>query len=188
MADSFSVAASAVGLVSLGLQVCKGLLDYYASWKDKDTIVTSMYNQLEGTTKTFMTLEDCLRGQDLEPRLATRVEDSILSCREGINSLEKKLSKIRREPNRSSSRLQLRNAAHRALFPFKESTLVKLREVVSDLRDNVTMALDALQLYSLFLTSLRCFLNSECIKLILSTLLCFRSLHHRRKSYEGVLN
>jgi len=35
------VAGSAVGIVSLGIQVCQGLLDYYDSWKGYKTAISS---------------------------------------------------------------------------------------------------------------------------------------------------
>jgi len=32
------------------------------------------------------------------------------------------------------------------MYPFKESTLVKLREIVTDLRDNLTAAMNVVQM------------------------------------------
>lgn len=37
MADGLSVAAGAAGLISLGLEVTKGLIDYYDAYKSRES-------------------------------------------------------------------------------------------------------------------------------------------------------
>jgi hypothetical protein len=39
-----AVAGSAVGIASLGIQVCQGLLSYYNSWEGFTTDITSTYD------------------------------------------------------------------------------------------------------------------------------------------------
>lgn len=51
MGDPLSTVASAVGIVSLGLQVCQGIVQYYSHWKDYTVDIASTYElvgQLRG--------------------------------------------------------------------------------------------------------------------------------------------
>ena len=42
MGDPFSVAGSAVGVISLGLAICQSLISYYGSWKAYDDEIKSL--------------------------------------------------------------------------------------------------------------------------------------------------
>jgi hypothetical protein len=44
MGDPFSVAGSAVGVISLGLTVCQGLLTYYGQFKAYDEEIRDVSN------------------------------------------------------------------------------------------------------------------------------------------------
>ena len=151
MADPFSITASAAGVISLGLTVSKGLLDYYDSYKNSGAAVTTMYTQLEALASTLVLLNKVIdRGlAQLDPEIARNAEDSIENCRAGLSRLEKKLVKVRKasqDENVGGLRQQLGKQIQRATFPFKESTLVKLREVAMELRNDVGLVLAVLQM------------------------------------------
>ena len=61
MGDPLSITASAAGLVSLGLTVCSGLLDYYNVWKDQPSDVSDMCESLGALSKTFELLDERVR-------------------------------------------------------------------------------------------------------------------------------
>lgn len=42
--------------------------------------------------------------------------------------------------------INIKNAGKRLIYPFRESTLAKIREIVSELMDPLSLALDALQI------------------------------------------
>lgn len=146
MGDPFSIASGAAGVVSLGITVCSGLLDYYSSWKDSDKNIATMYASLEGLTKTFKLMRDTIGRSSFAPDVAERVLESTKSCEDGVNGLEKRLKKLG-DPNSAGLESKIRIHARKALYPFKESTLMKLREIIGDLRDNLSLAIDALQMY-----------------------------------------
>lgn len=147
MADPFSITGSAVGVISLGLTVLSGLLQYYGDWKDSEQDIAATYTSIEGLTKTFMLIKDTLEGQSFRREIVDRVTESSDSCSAGVQSLEKKLAKIRgATPDKPGEKL--RAHARKAAYPFKKSTLIKLAEVVSDLRDNLSLAVNTLQLYA----------------------------------------
>lgn len=61
MSDPPSIAAGAAGLVSLGITVCSGLLDYCNAWKDQHTDVSRMCQPLEALNGTSKLLYEKVR-------------------------------------------------------------------------------------------------------------------------------
>lgn len=145
MTDPFSVASGAVGVVTLGVTLCQGLLQYYSSWKNSQKDVAAMYASLEGLSKTFRLLESTIRDHKFNQAIIDRVTASIDLCEAGVNELDAKLLKVKNTAIRGIDD-QIRGQFRRALYPFKESTLLDLRETVSDLRDNLSLAISTLQL------------------------------------------
>lgn len=145
--EGFAVASSAAGLVSLGLTMCQELLKFYASWKGAEDDVKRMYSSVEMLTKNFICLRSSIQQTRFSRDVVARVEESIAMCESGVVALKKKLSKINGvlHANRGWSH-KLKSQFQRALYPFKESTIVKLKEICSDLQGNLTLALETLQM------------------------------------------
>ncbi len=145
MTDPFSVASGAVGVVTLGVTICQGLLQYYSSWKGSQKDVAAMCASLEGLSKTFRLLESTISDRRFNQAIVGRVTASIELCEAGVNELDAKLSKVKKTAVKGVDD-QIRSQFRRALYPFKESTLLNLRETISDLRDNLSLAISTLQL------------------------------------------
>lgn len=145
MSDPFSVASGVLGVVSLGLNACQGLLQYYSSWKDSQKDVAVMCASLEGLTKTFRLVEGTIEDRKFNQAIVDRVTASIDLCETGVDELNAKLLKVKMAPVKGAKD-QTRGQFRRALYPFKQSTLLKLREAISDLRDNLSLAISTLQL------------------------------------------
>lgn len=145
--EAFAIASSTAGLVSLGLTVCQGVLKFYESWKGAEDDVKRMYSSVEQLTKTFICLKLSLQQNQLSRDVVERVEESIRICESGLKALQKKIAKINKslQANRGLSQM-LRSQFHRALYPFKESTIAKLKEICSDLQANLGLALETLQM------------------------------------------
>ena len=148
MGDVFSVAGSIVGVISLGLIVCQGLLQYYTAWKDSQKDVGAMYSSLEGLAKTFQSLETTIQDRRFTKEIVNRATESLASCSAGLENLEKKSAKVK-TTQVDDLEARIRVQVRRALYPFKESTLMKLRETVSDLQDNLSLAISTLQMWVL---------------------------------------
>ena len=151
MGDPFSITSSAAGVISLGLTVCHGLLDYYESYKSSGSTVAAMYSQMESLASTLALLNKVLDRDyaQLDSEVARNVEESIDNCRESMEKLEKKLAKIRnlsQADDAGGLRQQLGKHVQKAMFPFKESTLVKLKEVAMELRNDLGLVLGVLQM------------------------------------------
>ncbi|CAF9925076.1 hypothetical protein IMSHALPRED_006369 [Imshaugia aleurites] len=143
---SLGVASGTAGLISLGLTVCQSLLDYYHSWKHAEDDVAKTYASIEQLFRTLRLLAVAVEYKEFNGEVLDQVRDSIRSAEERLHSLEKKLDKVRVVALQNSWRGKAKAQFRRTLYPFKESTLAKLRELSSETRDNLNLALNLLQI------------------------------------------
>lgn len=153
MADPVSVTGTAAGIVSLGLQVSQGLIEYYSQWKDFDADVNAMYASVEQLERGFRLVREKL-GATRFAMLSSvsEVEISIQLCEAGVLELKRRLEKIMmKEPLGSLRRKdallnRLKSQGKRLLYPFQKGTLGKLRDVVNELRDGLQPVFHAVQM------------------------------------------
>lgn len=119
---------------------------YLGTWKDAESDVRKMYTSIESLTQSFALLKDILAKPCFDARVLRRVEESIQLCEDGIGCLDKKLKKIQATPQRAADKWNIKAKAqlHRALYPFKESTVVKLREVSNEMQSHLHLSLEIL--------------------------------------------
>lgn len=145
--DPLSIPARVVLLLLLmGISVCNGLLEYYTSWKDAEEDVSRMNSSIGALTKTLIFIEKSIKHKSFNPDVVIRVEDSIASTQRGLETLRKKFDKVKLTPQHEGWREKTRAQFRSTVIPFKESTLVKLKELGNELRDNLSIALDALKM------------------------------------------
>lgn len=149
MTDPLSIAASAAGFISLGLSVCQGLMEYYGALRDRNADIATTASSIESLFKTLSHLQSCMSTATSRPSAIDRVDDCIAACNSGVESLNKKLKKIEAS---GSANVFERISSH-AAYPFRRSTLVKLQEIVSDLRSNLQLALSLFQVEAMDLVS-----------------------------------
>ena len=140
------VASGAAGLLSLGIAVCQSLLDYYHSWKEAEDNVAKTYTSIEELSKTFKLLAVAIDSKEFNGDIVDRIQNSIESSTENLRSLERKLNKVRVVALQNGWKDKAKAQFQRALYLFKESTLAKLRESSSEARDNLSLALNVLQI------------------------------------------
>jgi ankyrin repeat domain-containing protein 50 len=147
MGDPLSVAGTAVGIVSLGLQVCQSLVSYYQSVKDQSKDISTTLQSLERLTKTLENFEATVnrrRFTKQQSSLVTDIEQHIYACEDAIEELDQELGKFI-TPG-SGVRHMIKSTTRKATYPFKQGTLMKLRENVQDVLDNLALATNALLL------------------------------------------
>ena len=144
--DPLSIASASVGILSFGLTICHGLLEYYHSWKDAEGDVAKMYHAIQGLAKTLIIIKLTVEHKVFNRSIVSQIEESIGSTAAGIMSLKKKLDKIRISSSQDGWKEKSKVQFRRALFPFKESTLVKLKELSNELRENLSLAINVLQM------------------------------------------
>ncbi|KAJ6069108.1 NACHT nucleoside triphosphatase [Penicillium canescens] len=150
MADPLTIASGIAGLLSLGIQVTQSLLSFYTTYKDQDTDLAKVTQKLDNLLGIFRALDIAVeerRSQADTQDLLREVEKAVQQCEEIITELQSECREFH-EDSTAGLKVRVKVAGRRAAYPFRKSTLQKLEEDVSDIRENLLFALDVLQLKS----------------------------------------
>ncbi|MCJ1270793.1 hypothetical protein MMC22_010690 [Lobaria immixta] len=149
MAEPFSVSSGAIGIIAVALQVSNGIIQYYNSYKRAPKAIDAIKTHVTNLTRVLDLLRSVIHSNPHKFSRNTwdQVEDYILSCELGVQKLEKKLMKCKTTEAQDTNGLtNIKSAGKRLIYPFRESTIAKFREMVSELIDPLSLALDALQI------------------------------------------
>jgi hypothetical protein len=148
MAEALGVASSVVGIVSLGIQVAQGLITYYTSWKDQDEDISAMCASLESLRGTLQILSKNVQPPaKFDKSTKDNVEANVNRIEVAVKKLDSKLEKAQSTTlPPQGARSAMRRHVRRALYPFKDQTLRKIQQVVSEARSNLDTAMHTLQL------------------------------------------
>lgn len=147
MADPFSVAGSAVGVISLGLNICQSLISYYGSWKAYDDEIKNLIYKAEGLKSTLHTLQGPLRElESTNPSEILEVQSQVLACEAVIQKVRKRVRKCEEILPSSAFAYKLQVLGKKALYPFKRETLIWLRDTMEGLQANLNTAILMLQM------------------------------------------
>lgn len=148
MGDPLSIAAGTAGLISLGIQVSKGLYDFYTACKSKDATVEKTIRRLDGLLKTLQQVNEGLQNRKLKADNVDQrhaIEECIEGCRTCIEGLQSELEKFRNAPDKGFQ-AAVKRAGRKLAYPFRNSTLEKLFEDANELGNDLAVALEILQL------------------------------------------
>lgn len=150
MADPLSIASGTAGLLSLGLQITQSLVKFYTAYKDQDTDLVKVTQNLKSLQTLFIFLNDTVeerRSQASTRDLLREVEKVVQKCEEIITELQSECERFHRD-SVAGLKDRFKVAGRRAAYPFRKSTLQKLEEDVNEIRENLSLALDILQVKS----------------------------------------
>ncbi|CAI7621157.1 unnamed protein product, partial [Penicillium viridicatum] len=145
MADPLSIASGVAGLLSLGIQVTKSLVDFYSAYKDQTPALAKITLNLENLLGILQSLDSARQnGQPQTDALLQEIDNAAVGCREIIEELRDECQKFQKDTAASlKDRIQV--AGRRATYPFRKSTLQKLEEDIGEIRENLSLALNVLQ-------------------------------------------
>ncbi len=158
MAESISIAGTAVGVMSLGITVCQGLFQYYSACRDGPEDITALRSSLAGLISTLDGLSRTMKNDRFDSASRAHVQRCLADCDEAVQNLSRELNKVNLEApqsaggssSSSSSRLsvkaKLSKTGKKLLYPFRESTIKKLRGYVEEMCENLSMATGMVQL------------------------------------------
>ena len=143
MADPFSLTASAAGVVSLGITVCQGLIDYCQAFAGQYGDVRVVVQDLQALKQSLTLLEDILKHQ---PDLLNLVLPYIDILRGRIDDLQPILGSLGENVSgQHPFKDKVKRATQRTLYPFKKGMLSKLRDSVRQAQANLHLALHVVQ-------------------------------------------
>jgi hypothetical protein len=151
MTDPFSVAGSAVGIVSLGLTVCKELISYVGHVKDRDLEVELISGRMEKLTEYLEQLQAIVNRVDSQTTMfgsnvTAMATSGIEACAAALRKVETKLPSTIDPHNDTTFRGQARAWKTRLAYPFRREDILFLKDLVESVQQNLTTALQALQL------------------------------------------
>jgi hypothetical protein len=139
------VAGTAVGIASLGIQVCQGLLSYYDSWKSYNSDISSTYNVTADLSKTLTLLKITLQ-QETDKEKVGRVRTCVNNCEDALLSLEKRRYSLQKYGQPEGLRQKMQAGLQKTWYPFRKETLEALKASVTDIQERLKLALQVLQL------------------------------------------
>lgn len=147
MADPFSLTANAVGVTSLGITVCQGLINYCQAFAGQYRDVRLAVQDLRDLEKSLTSLRSTLTLISLHrPELFNLVTPYIDTLKSRVEELQPILSKFRKNVSGEASfKDKAKSATQRAFYPFKKEMIRELRDTVRQAQDNLILALGVVQ-------------------------------------------
>ncbi|KAI1854522.1 hypothetical protein JX266_000640 [Neoarthrinium moseri] len=130
MADPISLAASAAGIVSLGLTVCSGLTSYIDGIRDRKSELSTLSTQAQNLLATLSVLKGAESSiVAMHPAGAPALESAFKSVKEELQALELFLNEKQDASSQSSGMVaSLKEQKRKVTFPFHRPTLEKLQK------------------------------------------------------------
>ncbi|RHZ69879.1 hypothetical protein CDV55_101975 [Aspergillus turcosus] len=151
MSDPLSVAASAAGIISLGIQVTQTIVLYCSSWKGYNKDIEDLNHKASGLSKTLKHLEDVLqRLPNLDSSSQKQIEDLMDVSKITFDKLKEMTDKI--PPPSTGSKAAF---AKRALYPLRKQALVDAAGMLDSLQANIDTALSVFQVAPSLLQSMQ---------------------------------
>lgn len=162
MSDPLSVAASAAGLVSLGLTVVGGIAQYADALKGRTEELRSVNRRNEMLQRTIILIDGIKsRFQQLpqQPQQSSldNVNKSIKACKAELLTLKRLVVELNGCPDPHSWKDKLKNTGKKMSYAFDRSKLEQLAMTLDHTIQTLQLALQALGLWVIPLSFLSCF-------------------------------
>lgn len=141
-----AAASGAAGLISLGLQVCTGLVKYFSAYKDYHKDTEAVVRRIRSLSNLLEYLASILQSPAFDASHAAQmVEDEVLSCGDGIIELARLHKKC--VSQRDAKALgAIARQWQQAVFPLRKGELESLARTLSNLQSNLNTAMQILSM------------------------------------------
>ncbi|KAJ5323155.1 hypothetical protein N7452_011444 [Penicillium brevicompactum] len=131
MADPFSIASGTVGIISLGIQLCKEITTYVDSWRGYDADLESIGWKAESLKEPLKQLRDFVEDSRVtDTNTANDITDKASELERHLRRLEKRLTQAKPVISRSLTD-KFRNKLKKAAYP------VRARDALRDIKDDL---------------------------------------------------
>lgn len=136
MPDPLSVAGTAVGIASLGIQVCQGLIQYLRAVRGRKEDIRDGICEIEQVVSSLYSLNSLLLR--IGPQAdTTTLRRCLNNCYAKLESLQKVLGNLGDIHHSSNVTKRAANAVRSVTYPFQQEKITgirqSLRSVLSDL-------------------------------------------------------
>ena len=141
---------TAVGVISLGIQVCKGLVTYCRAVKGRNKDVDDVFRQIQALESTFTALDSILpRAALLKSPNQTAIASVVTcleNCEEGVNDLQRLLDSIGPVPGGGDVKGKMKDVGRKLAFGFRQGEVASLMQKLQGLIASAELALQTLTL------------------------------------------
>lgn len=145
MAD---IVGTAIGAVSLGLQVCEGLYKYCRAVKGRTKEIEDISRQVQALESTFRTLDNVLSRETLLQTSDQTAVASVITCfdkcEDGVKDLAKFLRSIGGVNGSCDVKGRIKDAGKSLAFGFRQGVVASLLQKVQALTATAQFALQTL--------------------------------------------
>ncbi|EWG51002.1 hypothetical protein FVEG_16724 [Fusarium verticillioides 7600] len=143
MSDPLSVAGSAVGIISLGIQVCQGLISYIQSLKGQDQDIQDSLNEVQTIISILYSLKGILPKIDKSSAETPALRRCLAESEAKLREFQQFSLKLRGAESTDHDVLRKMDSARRALlYPLREGKLKSLCQSLKGLLQNLSLGLD----------------------------------------------
>ncbi|KAF2180162.1 hypothetical protein K469DRAFT_673444 [Zopfia rhizophila CBS 207.26] len=143
--DPFSVAGSAVGVTSLGLQVCQALIRYYGNFRSFHDEIDAVVRRTESLMENLQALES-LKVRMGNDEVSVRLQKTMDTVTLALNRLNEHAKRCGEAGVPDNPRARARLVTKRLLWPFRQDTLLYLQDTLDRTQANLALALQILGL------------------------------------------
>lgn len=137
MADPFSVAGSAVGVVSLGIVLCNSLISYTNTAKDAKHRASQISDRLESLADSLERLQAVTDKFD-PSQCTSSTTSAVTSCATAREAVRKVLGKLGGQPQeRAGVRGQIGEIKRRLSYPFKQDDILYWKGVLEGVQQDL---------------------------------------------------
>ncbi|RTE84846.1 hypothetical protein BHE90_000586 [Fusarium euwallaceae] len=148
MGDPLSVAGSAVGIISLGIQVCQGLVQYADAVRGQQRDVDGGMDEVRSLLAVFKSLEQTITRIEIDnSENAKSLLEHLRQAEAKLQSLQEVLTEVGIPVNASSNiKGKMKETYRAAIYPMKKSKLEGARQSVQSILSILTTALQTVDL------------------------------------------
>ena len=130
---------TAIGVTSLGIQVCQRLLDYYCDWRSYNKDIAAFTDSITELLGFFKDVQETLNttkstAHEGPADLLKCADEALVKCREDVETLKAELDTVGQYQDKDEIclKLKLKEQLRRALYPFRKGTLGDLQDIAND--------------------------------------------------------
>ena len=144
MSDPLSVAGTAVGITSLGIQVCQGLIQYLRAVRGRKEDIGHGIRDIEQVVSLLYSLNSLLPKMNTETDTAP-LRSCLNNCYGRLEALQEVLGELD-DAKHSSKVTRAANAMRSVTYPFQQEKLTAIRQSLRSVLDDLNLIISIISL------------------------------------------
>lgn len=143
MSDPLSVVGTAVGITSLGIQVCQGLVSYLQSIEGRPRKIAEDLKEVQNLASVFYALKEILPKLEQRQWVPSKtVRLCLKESEEKLQEFQEVLIALRGSLDDRTKTWKFKDYGRSLIYPFREGSLGSLRRTLQTLLDNLSLAIN----------------------------------------------